>query len=309
MTQQPLVNAHTHLELSWMGKWCPEPPGEPFHEWIWNLSRDRSQIDRAERNRRARESSEAAIQTLIDGGTTHIGDISQSGESIEPLLASGLAGVIYLEVIGLKDEQWRDWFAKVQARLDKFRPQERNGLRMGVELHAPYSLPPNAWEELVPFCQREDVPVAIHVAESPFENRELLGDLTGPFTQIARMVGVEPTVPGKRSVDYLESLGVLDLQPLMVHMVDINEAELDKVKAYGCKVAHCPRSNSLLQCGQMPLRAMLDKGIPVAIGTDSLASSPSLDVREEAAAAVAMHAGSVDSAEIDALLHNTAVLT
>jgi aminodeoxyfutalosine deaminase len=102
-------------------------------------------------------------------------------------------------------------------------------------------------------------------------------------------------------------LGVLAAKPMLVHMIQVSEAELDMVAAYGVTVAHCPRSNRLLQCGRMPLEKMLARGIVVALGTDSLASSPSLDVREEGAAAVALHEGLVTAEQIEELLGNTAV--
>ena len=59
----------------------------------------------------------------------------------------------------------------------------------------------------------------------------------------------------------------------------------------------------------MPLEKMLTRRIPVAIGTDSLASSPSIDVREEAETAVILHQGHVGQNAILPLLHNNEVLS
>jgi 5-methylthioadenosine/S-adenosylhomocysteine deaminase len=92
-------------------------------------------------------------------------------------------------------------------------------------------------------------------------------------------------------------------------MVHVSDHDLDTIAAYGAAVAHCPRSNQLLQAGRMPLEKMLARNIPVAIGTDSLASSPSLDIHEEAQAAITMHQGHVGQNAILPLLHNTEVLS
>jgi 5-methylthioadenosine/S-adenosylhomocysteine deaminase len=107
----------------------------------------------------------------------------------------------------------------------------------------------------------------------------------------------------------MESLGILETRPLLVHVVHVSDEDLDTIAACGAKIAHCPRSNMLLQAGKMPLEKMLARNIPVAIGTDSLASSPSLDVREEAETAVKMHHNAVSETDILKLLHNSEVLS
>jgi cytosine/adenosine deaminase-related metal-dependent hydrolase len=52
----------------------------------------------------------------------------------------------------------------------------------------------------------------------------------------------------------------------------------------------------------MPLEKFLAAGVPVALGTDSLSSSPSLDVSEEAEEAIRLHAGRVPAEAIRAML-------
>jgi cytosine/adenosine deaminase-related metal-dependent hydrolase len=291
---------------------CPRPPGRPFTEWISSLilrNRQFRATGDAERRARQAKAIEAGIQALLDAGTTCIGDISLTGLSIAPLLDSGLAGIVYIEVLGLDQEQMKAHFQKARSLLDKYRPQERNGLRIGLSPHAPYSLNADVLPEVIAYCRQEDVPVCIHVAESPHENEALVQG-TGPFIDLHRRIGaIPPPAPGLTSIRYLESLGVLDLKPLLVHMIHVTDEELETVARSGAKVAHCPRSNQLLQCGRMPLEKMLARGIAVALGTDSLGSSPSLDVREEAKTAISLHKAFVDAADIATLLTNTAVLS
>lgn len=304
-----LVNCHTHLELGWAADLCPQPPGEPFTHWIGRLvernrQRHRTVPDPAAQTRAA---IEAGIQTLLDTGVTHIGDISATGLSIEPLLDSGLAGVVYLEILGLEPAAYQprlDWAINL---LQQYRPHERNGLRLGLSAHAPYSTHPDLFRLVADYCLREDLPLCIHLAESPAE-LQLLLDGTGPFFDLnARLGAPPPPTPGLRPVHYLESLGVLAAKPLLVHMIHVTDQELDLVAAYGATIAHCPRSNQLLQCGRMPLEKILARHISVALGTDSLASSPSLDIREEALTAILLHEGLVTDEEIKELLKNTTV--
>ncbi len=305
----PLVNAHTHLEGSWLAGVRPDAP-QPFPVWLQrHIRRSRllKQLDDAEARQLA--AIEAGIEALLAAGTTHIGDISQTGLSIEPLLDSGLAGVVYIELLGLEAEAGTFMFERALQLLDRYRPQERHGLRIGLTAHAPYSVRPEIFSRVAAFCAREAVPLCIHAAETPAENELLLHGRGALYDLPIRLGGqTRPHVPGQTAVRYLADLGVLEAQPLLVHMVHVSDEELDLVAQSGSKVAHCPRSNRLLQAGgRMPLEKMLARGIPVALGTDSLASSPSLDVREEAASARRLHGAAVAPAVIDTLLGNAAV--
>ncbi len=301
-----LVNAHTHLELSWAAALCPFPPGQPFADWYrqlvetWRRARDSAQAERA-----WEAAIEQGIAALLAAGVTHVGDISATGRSIAPLLASGLGGVVYLEIAGASFDEAQASFARARRLLDTHRGQERNGLRLGLSPHAPYSVHPGVLAEVAAFCRREDLPVCIHVAESPAEVQALT---TGAGPLVEALGALEewatPTL-ALSPIAYLEALGFLAARPLLVHMVQVSDEDLDRVAASGARVVHCPRSNLLLRCGRMPLEKMLARGIPVGLGTDSLASSPSLDVREEAAAAGLLHESFVAPDQVSALLHDT----
>lgn len=310
MPEKPLVNCHTHLELGWLADICPDGDGQEFTTWIFGLIQRRIQAQKDGTEKALiLKSVQEGIETLKTAGVTHIGDISNSGYSVEPLLDSGLAGVIYLEVIGLNSADPLIFFNRVRQQVEKYRPLEKNGMRIGISPHAPYSTHPDAFRAVAEYCLKEEVPICVHLAESPYE-QQALHDGAGPFLDIANKIGVEPPpIPKLSSVGYMESLGILDTQPLLVHMVHVSDEDLDKIAAYGAKIAHCPRSNHLLQAGRMPLEKMLARNIPVALGTDSLASSPSLNIHEEAQAAAKMHAGIVGQKGILSLLHNTEVLS
>lgn len=305
----PLVNAHTHLEGSWLSGVRPEKP-QPFPIWLKRYTR-RSRLLKSQPQAEQRQQAqiEKGIEALLAAGTTHVGDITQTGLSIEPLLASGLAGVIYLEIIGLEEGVGEFMFQRAVQMLEHFRPQERHGMRLGLTTHSPYTVPPDVFEMTRDYCLKEDVPLCIHVAEHAAEN-ELLLHGRGELWQLPIRLGgtVHPHVPGKRSIKYLEELGVLDTKPLLIHMVHATEGELDLVAKRGAKIVHCPRSNYLLESGRMPLEKIIERGISVALGTDGLSSSPSLDVRAEAAYAKEIHGKRVTAGQIEELLGNTAVL-
>lgn len=310
MTQSipPLVNAHTHLELSWAHALLPAT-SQPFHQWMSRFVR-RSRLSRQTDNHETRlqKGIEQGIEQLLACGTTHVGDIANSGLSIEPLLDSGLAGVVYIEVLGLEEGVGDFMLARAQELLAKYRPQERNGLRIGLSAHAPYSTTAVTFQKVAQLCLAEEIPLCIHLAESPAE-QELFATNGGPLAELPIELGgtVRPQVPAVSPVRYLADLGVLAAKPLLVHMVQVSADDLDLVAEAGATVAHCPRSNERLEAGRMPLEQMLARGIAVGLGTDSLASSPSLDVREEVDTAVAIHQERVARGVLEEMLSNTAV--
>ena len=87
---QGLVNAHTHLELTALADALAT--GLPFPDWIMALITARRQLSETD----ILHGIERGIQTLVDTGTVAVGDITSTGLSVEPLLQSGLAGVVFL---------------------------------------------------------------------------------------------------------------------------------------------------------------------------------------------------------------------
>ncbi|MBA3471202.1 MAG: amidohydrolase family protein [Herpetosiphonaceae bacterium] len=287
MQNAGFVNAHTHLELGPLADLLPT--AQPFTEWVLELIRRRSGLDTLA----YQQAIEAAIAMLIAAGTVAVGDISSTGLSVEPLLRSGLAGVVYLEVLGFDPEQALPRLAARQREIDVWRQQEGR-MRIGLSVHAPYSCAPALFEAAATWCRAEAVPLAIHVAESP-EEVAFLQDKSGPMAALnARFTPhVVWNAPGCSPIQYLEQLGVLAARPVLIHGVQVDAPDLALIKASGAMLVHCPRSNERLMCGRMPLERYLELGIPLALGTDSLASAPSLDVRDELEFARRLHAGLV----------------
>ncbi len=295
-----LVNAHTHLEQSWLAPYCPGVTGDTLTNWITNMrAAGRGLGDRRESV--VKEAIQTGIQLLLDAGTTTVGDISGTGWSIEPLLESGLSGVVYIEILAMTPEKGKEQLARARAWIDRWRPRERNGLCVGLTLHAPYSVLPSVWKAGLDFARAEALPLCIHAAESDQEYEWFMHGGTGPLAEANRHGQVDFASPGMSPIQYLEETGALELKPLLVHVVHVDDADIERIRASGSAVAHCPRSNLRLRCGRMPLEKFLAADVPVYLGTDSLGSSPSLDVRDEIEVAVALHWGRVPPADIERL--------
>jgi len=113
--------------------------------------------------------------------------------------------------------------------------------------------------------------------------QEWLLDGSGPWHEYAHLLG--PPI-GTTAIRMLEERGLLNERVTAAHCVHVDDEEIDLLAERGVGVAHCPRSNAFLGCGTAPVRALLDAGVRVGIGTDSPASTPSFDMFDELRTAV-----------------------
>jgi cytosine/adenosine deaminase-related metal-dependent hydrolase len=154
--------------------------------------------------------------------------------------------------------------------------------------HAPYSVSPELFRAIRADLDAHPADVStVHVAESPDET-EFLATGTGRWRALLDDFGAwNPrwTVPGVSPVAYLAGLGVLDARVLAVHGVQCGAGDVSILRKAGSTVVACPRSNQHVGAGAPPLQAYYDAGVPVAFGTDSLASAPDLNLFSEIAAA------------------------
>jgi len=89
------------------------------------------------------------------------------------------------------------------------------------------------------------------------------------------------TPPRQSPVQYAEGLGVLHGALVAAHCVQSDAGDLETLARRRVAVALCPRSNEHLGVGLPPLEAMRASGMRLCLGTDSLASAPSLDLMDD----------------------------
>jgi cytosine/adenosine deaminase-related metal-dependent hydrolase len=124
------------------------------------------------------------------------------------------------------------------------------------------------------------------VAESP-EEVEFLRTGEGPWRALLEDLGVwNPAwiAPGVSPVQYLDGLGLLSPRALAVHGVQMSAVDLDRLAARRTTLVTCPRSNAYTGAGIPPIERFYASAVPIAVGTDSLASTPDLNVFMELAA-------------------------
>jgi cytosine/adenosine deaminase-related metal-dependent hydrolase len=130
----------------------------------------------------------------------------------------------------------------------------------------------------------------MHVAESKDEIRLLQGKKSGFDRLYQAALWDKSWAPSADSpFEYLHSIGLLNPNLLAVHAVQATDKDIGLIHRFRAPIAHCPRSNKELGVGRMPLMKLLDAGITVGLGTDSLASSPSLSMWDEMRYAFQIH--------------------
>jgi len=275
-----LVNAHTHLELSGLrGK---TQPGAGFVPWLESLQRTRVEELEEERD----QAIDRAIAQSIELGVVAVGEVTNSLEAWGRI-ARHMLGTIFHEVFGIDRERG---LAQVHAFAEMRDLRAPAGdlakrTRYSTVPHALYSTHPEVVRALI---VDESAPTTIHLAEHAAE-RAFLHDGRGPFRAFLDSRGLSAAadafpVPNQDPIAFAQSLGVLRKDAALVHLADARPEELDRVAASGSIAVLCPRSNLFIETRLPPLLALRARGVPIAIGTDSLASSPSLDPLAEARA-------------------------
>lgn len=274
-----LVNAHTHLELSWMAGLVPPKPS--MDEWIGGLMN----VRRAGPLNGPDEVAKAALAAMAvmrDTGTVLVGDISNTLITPGLIAASGLRGVVFHELIGFAGTDPARIVRDAAARIAEHRALP---LELSVVAHAPYSVSP----DLISAIARapRTAPLAIHLGES-VEELEFIATGQGPIRKMLEHLGVWTDtwpIPGCDPVEYIDRLGYLQPGTLVVHGVHLTPPALDTLKQRGAVLVSCPRSNRWVGSGSPPLSRFYASGVPVTFGTDSLASVSTLNMFDELAEA------------------------
>jgi aminodeoxyfutalosine deaminase len=276
-----LVNAHTHLELSYLRDEIP--PASQFIAWIREVMAARRRWPDAAAAPIV-QAMEQAIEESIHAGTAIVGDISNTLVSFPALARSPLAGVVFYELFGFNAEDPDAFVARACRRLEALGPGER--VRATLAAHAPYSVGPLVFRAIRHAVDRDPfLPYSVHLSESP-EEIEFLQTAQGPWRAILEELGAwSPrwTAPGVSPVQFLDESGFLDARMLAVHGVQMTPADLTRLATRGATLVTCPRSNGHTGAGAPPIEDFYASGVRVAIGTDSLASAPDLSVFAELA--------------------------
>ena len=269
-----LVNAHTHLELSWLRSRVPPAPSMPA--WASSVM--------AIRRSSGPDPSEPIAEAIAEArasGTCLVGDITNSLASYAPLAQSDLSATIFYELLGFAAADPDGMVATAAQRLNAL--PENSRVRLAIAPHAPYSVSPALFQAIVQHASGGTI--SVHLGESA-EEVQFLRDGSGAWRALLERLGAwtsDWTAPSCDPVAYLDRLGLVDPSLLAVHGVQLTDAALTTLAGAGATLAACPRSNQWTGAGVPPIARFYESGVQVAVGTDSLASVQNLNLFEELA--------------------------
>jgi aminodeoxyfutalosine deaminase len=279
-----LVNAHTHLELAYLRGTVPQT--EKFLDWIRTIVAARREYpDPADP--RIVDAARTAIAEARASGTCLFGDISNTLVTPSLLREASAPAQVFFELLRFNAPDPESMIREARAKADAA-ASTGNDVRVSLAPHAPYSVSPGLFAAI-----RADVDAhpgqvtSVHLGESS-EEVEFIRRGTGPWRVLLEELGVWTDTwqpPGTSPVEYLERLGFLDRRVIAVHGVQFDGDDLDRLRARDMTIVSCPRSNQYVGVGAPPLEAFYAMKVKVALGTDSLASAPDLNMFAELAEA------------------------
>lgn len=272
------VNCHSHLEITAMRGYLDSVEHD-FYSWLMKLTKTRGEV------LSDADIEITALAGAVEGaraGVTCFGDIGRYGRAgFEALKNAGLRGVLFQETeFSPSDAKADEDLAKLKDKFFELRERQTNLVEVGISPHSPYTVSRSLFEKIGRFAADENIKLTIHAAESAEED-DLLKRGDGYFRTIYEKIGAEFDSPKCSPVEFLLSTGVLDARPLLAHCVRVSEKDIEIIEATGSKVAHCPKSNAKFGHGYAPLEKMLDAGVAVGLGSDSVASNNACDMIEE----------------------------
>ena len=264
-----LVNTHTHLPMVCFRGMADDLP---LMEWLTHHIFP-AEARFANRKMVYDGALLAMAEMILSGTTTFCDGYFFEGQIGQAALQAGMRAVIAQGFIDFPAPDNTD-MSKRMAVAERF-VADWNSISPLVTTaffcHAPYTCCPETLTTVKEAARHAGIPYLIHLLENKIEIE----------TIIKRY--------GKKPVQHLQSLGVLDEQTIAVHCNWVDEEDMAVFADLGVKVSHNPESSMKLAAGVAPVPEMLKRGIGVGLGTDGAASNNDLDMFREMDTAAKIH--------------------
>ncbi|HTY13780.1 MAG TPA: amidohydrolase [Candidatus Omnitrophota bacterium] len=263
-----LINCHTHAAMTLFRGLADDLPLESWlNDVIFPL--EKKYVD----PEFLRVGSSLAAIEMIRSGTTAFTDMyfyeEAAAEALKPIGIRAFLGEGVLDFPTPDSPNADDAFRRIEALNDKWGKDEL--IHPLIAPHAPYTCGPENLKKCRQLSEKLGLPLHIHLSET-----------AGEVAQLKLKYGVSP-------VEHLERAGFLCPQLSAAHCVHLSKAEIEILKKYDVKVAHCQESNMKLASGWAPVVEMQYAGLTVGLGTDGAASNNNLDLFDEMDAVAKVH--------------------
>lgn len=264
-----LINTHTHVPMSlfrgiaddldlqeWLTKYI-------FPAEAKNVTEDFVRVG-----------TRLGVAEMIRGGTTTYCDMYYFEDAIaDETFKAGMRGVLGETLIDFPVPDNKTWSEAITYTEKFVKKWQGNRLIVpAIAPHAPYTVSEEHLLETRRLSDKLNAPLVIHLAEANSETEF-----------------IQQKHKGMRPIEFVEKIGFLSDKTIAAHVIQANEAELDILKKRGVGIAHNPQSNMKLAAGVAPVPMMLNKDLPVGLGTDGAASNNDLSLWEEMDTAAKLH--------------------
>jgi len=274
-----LVNAHVHLELGWLRDRLSARGG--FAAWVRDLGRQRAsetgRLGSEGMRREIVQSIRLGALEMLHHGTTSFLDVSNSGLPFEILPERGARALAALECLGL-DRHGAD---SILSRARGYaQAADRGRVRTLAVPHALYSCS----EPLLRGLGAREFHGGIstlHLMESR-EEADLFRLGMGPLRAFVDEICPDnDLLPGEDPLDRLERFFGADAALVAVHGYALEPGQIQRLARRGASLCLCPSSRRFFLHPPVPFAEISRHRLPVCLGTDSLASAPSLSLWNE----------------------------
>lgn len=270
-----LINAHCHLDYTMM-RGALFGNG-PFSNWIQRLNAMRRSLDQSD----YLDAIASGLQELRHWGCSTVFNIESFPELVPFLPESPIRVWWFLEVMDVRS---RLQSAEALAGAINFFEKAGEGVGgFGISPHAPYTVSKDLYQLAGVYAQKYRMPLCTHLAESEEEVSMFL-NAEGSLYEFLKSIGRPmDDCRGVTPVEVVIGQGLLPQGSLLVHMNHLSgsDRELLRRTAGDYPVIHCPRTHEFFSREPFQLEFYQQAGIPVLLGTDSLASNHDLNMFAE----------------------------
>lgn len=248
-------NAHTHSGMTLLRSLADDLP---LDEW---LQQQVFPVEAKMTPEDIYELTRLAILEYWSSGITAVFEMYLTPESIANAFED--MGMRCVQVSALNNfSQSPELMEQMYLKLNSSQKEDSlNSYKLGF--HAEYTCSKELLQKVAEIAHKYQAPVYTHLAETEKEVQECIG-----------RYGMTP-------LTFLDSLGMFAYGGGGYHCVHVTDADMDIMKKRNLYAITNPGSNTKLASGIAPISDFLDRGIPVAIGTDGPASNNCLDMFRE----------------------------
>jgi len=276
-----LINAHCHLDYTnFKGSIAAR---QSFTEWIKSINALRLSFTPKEYI----ESIAEGFQMLVRGGVTTVANVEAYPDLLPQLPVPPLRTWWFLELIDVRTPVNQEEMLRNALNFFEAHADWPGGF--GLSPHAPYTASVDLYRMARTCGEKYGMLSTTHIAESVEEN-EMFSHARGPLYDFMAELGRDNSDCGQGSaLSHLVEHGVIGNTCIIAHMNYLQDYDFEQMASTGASVVHCPKCHTYFGHAPFPMKTLREYGVNICLGTDSLASNNSLDMRSEMREAQHLH--------------------